>query len=154
MQSIPWLINIPLNSNVPAGVVVIIVASILVPRTSSSDTSNMRLPLRQKLNYMDFPGLVIFLGLVTCLLLALTWGGTTYEWQDSRIIGLFVGFGLLAVIFTYWLVRRGDAALIPLRVLKKRSVYVGALAQTGYGIISVVVRGYSGPSLRYYWVSV
>ncbi|KAK0634372.1 major facilitator superfamily domain-containing protein [Bombardia bombarda] len=122
--------------NVPSGVVVAIVIFFFVPQTGSSNTVNARLPLNQKLEHMDFPGLAVFLSLVTCLLLALTWGGQTYAWQDSRIIGLFIGFGLLTIIFCYWLVRRGDRALIPLRVLRKRSIYVGALAQTGYGIIS------------------
>ncbi|KAK3682778.1 major facilitator superfamily domain-containing protein [Podospora appendiculata] len=132
--------------NVPAGFLVAIVIFFFVPRTGSSNTANARLPLRQKLHNMDFPGLVIFLGLITCLLLALTWGGGTYVWRDSRIIGLFIGFGLLTAVFCYWLVRRGDSALIPLRVLGKRSIYVGALVLTGFGILSVTY-GYYLPIL-------
>lgn len=88
---------------------------------------------------MDFLGLVMFLGAICCLLLAMTWGGQTYPWADQKIIGLFVGAGCLILCFCYWLVRQGELALIPVRVLKKRSVYVGALALVGFGMISVVV---------------
>ncbi|KAI4858582.1 hypothetical protein F4820DRAFT_442192 [Hypoxylon rubiginosum] len=95
---------------------------------------------------MDAPGLVLFLGAITCILLALTWGGSTYQWNDQRIIGLFVGFGALLILFCYWLVRQGELALIPVRVLKKRSVYVGATTLIGFGIISVVY-GYYLPIL-------
>ncbi|EHK96007.1 putative HC-toxin efflux carrier TOXA [Glarea lozoyensis 74030] len=55
------------------------------------------------------------------------WGGHTYPWQDSRIIGLFVGSGLLAILFCYWLWMQGEMALIPLRILRKRSIAMGAV---------------------------
>lgn len=88
---------------------------------------------------MDAPGLVLFLGAMCCILLALTWGGTVYAWNDQKIIGLFVGFGILMAIFIYWLTRQGELALIPVRVLKQRSVYIGATTLLGFGGISVVV---------------
>lgn len=62
---------------------------------------------------MDPVGTVFCLAAIVCLLLAVTWGGQTYPWNDSKIIGLFVGFGLLAICLSYWLWRRGDMALIP-----------------------------------------
>lgn len=88
---------------------------------------------------MDIPGLVMFLGAICCLLLAMTWGGQAYPWDDQKIIGLFVGSGCLTLCFCYWLSRQGELALIPVRVLKKRSVYVGATTLLGFGVISVVV---------------
>lgn len=132
--------------NVPSGVLVIIGVFLFVPQTRSANSVNTSLPLRTKIQNMDFPGLVLFLGLVTNLLLALTWGGSTYAWKDSRIIGLFVGFGLLTIVFVVWLMRQGENALIPLRVLKKRSIYVGALVLIGFGMISVTY-GYYLPIL-------
>ncbi|KAI1205122.1 major facilitator superfamily domain-containing protein [Annulohypoxylon truncatum] len=132
--------------NVPAGVFVILVVLIFVPLGRSSNKVNGALPLREKLRHMDLPGLVLFLGTICCLLLVLTWGGQTYAWKDSKIIGLFIGFGLLLICFCFWLVRQGDVAIIPLRVLKKRSIYVGSVALLGYGILSVVY-GYYLPIL-------
>lgn len=57
-----------------------------------------------------------------CLLLALQWGGTVYAWNSSRIIGLFVGFGIMIIIFIIIQVIRGDKATLPISVLKQRTV--------------------------------
>ncbi|KAI5861439.1 major facilitator superfamily domain-containing protein [Durotheca rogersii] len=134
------------RTNVPAGAVVMIIVFFFVPVAKSANSANQSLPIREKLRRMDTPGLILFLGGITSLLLALTWGGQTYPWRDSRIIGLFVGFGLITILFCYWLVRQGDLALIPLRVLKKRSIYMGSITLTGFGTLNVVY-GYYLPIL-------
>lgn len=59
---------------------------------------------------------------VVCLLLALQWGGTVYPWNNSRIIGLFVGFGLMVIIFIIIQIKKGDKATLPISVLKQRTV--------------------------------
>lgn len=89
---------------------------------------------------MDAGGTVLFIGAICCLLMALTWGGQTYAWNDSKIIGLFIGFGLISLCFLYWIWKRGDAALIPLRVLRKRSIYMGAITLFGIGMAVNIVR--------------
>ncbi|KAK7917810.1 hypothetical protein PG985_011418 [Apiospora marii] len=134
-----------LPCNVPAGVVVIAAVFLFVPLGKPS-TAHQGLSLRQKFQHMDILGLVMFLGAICSVLLALTWGGQTYPWSDARIIALFVVFGVLTPSFCYWLVRRGELALIPVRVLKRRSVYVGAMALIGFGVLSVVY-GYYLPIL-------
>ncbi|KAK8037680.1 hypothetical protein PG991_001026 [Apiospora marii] len=134
-----------MTSNVPAGVVVIAAVFLFVPLGKPS-TAHQGLSLRQKFQHMDILGLVMFLGAICSVLLALTWGGQTYPWSDARIIALFVVFGVLTPSFCYWLVRRGELALIPVRVLKRRSVYVGAMALIGFGVLSVVY-GYYLPIL-------
>ncbi|KAK8855715.1 major facilitator superfamily domain-containing protein [Apiospora arundinis] len=131
--------------NVPAGVFVIAVVLVFVP-LRASNKAHRNLSLGKKMQHMDAPGLVIFLGAICCLLLALTWGGQAYPWNDQNIIGLFVGFGVLVASFCYWLVRQGDLALIPVRVLKRRPVHVGALTLLGFGVLSVVY-GYYLPIL-------
>ena len=88
---------------------------------------------------MDAIGTVLFLGLVCCLLLALQWGGQVYTWGDSRIIGLFVGSAAMTVCFAAWQWRRGEVAIIPLRVLRKRSICMGALVLFFLGMSSLTV---------------
>lgn len=56
------------------------------------------------------------------LLLALQWGGSTYPWSNSRIIGLFCGFGGLLIVFIYSQLRLGDKATLPPRLFKDRNV--------------------------------
>ena len=86
------------------------------------------LTLRQKVAEFDILGAILLICSVVCLLLALQWGGTTYAWQDSKIYGLFIGFGLIISLFIYVQFRRGDSATIPPRILLgQRSIFVGSL---------------------------
>ena len=71
---------------------------------------------------LDLIGASILIPTVVCLLLALEWGGSTYPWKSSKIIGLFVGSGLLAAIFIYSQIRLGDQATLPPRLFKNRNV--------------------------------
>lgn len=65
--------------------------------------------------------------LTQCLVLALEWGGTTYSWRSSQIIGLFVGFGLLLAVFFLIQWTLGDRATIPLKLLTQRTILSGSL---------------------------
>jgi hypothetical protein len=80
------------------------------------------LPLRQKFEEIDFLGAFFLLPSIVCLLLTLQWGGTVYAWNSSRIIGLFVGFGVMILIFIGIQIYKGDKATLPLSVLKQRTV--------------------------------
>lgn len=74
---------------------------------------------------LDWIGSLLGLGAVTMLLLPFQWGGSTYAWDSSVVIGLFVGFAASTVawlFYEYWL---GYAALFPIRYMKNRSI-VGA----------------------------
>jgi hypothetical protein len=59
---------------------------------------------------------------IVCLMLALQWGGTVYAWNSSHIIGLFVGFALMIIIFIIIQIKRGDKATLPLSIFKQRTV--------------------------------
>ena len=76
----------------------------------------------QRILKLDLIGASILVPAVVCLLLALQWGGTTYPWSNSRIIGLFVGFGLLTIIFVYSQIKLGDRGTLPPRLFKNRNV--------------------------------
>ncbi|KID84964.1 MFS multidrug transporter [Metarhizium guizhouense ARSEF 977] len=130
--------------NVPAGFCALAVVFFFVPLAEGFAKNTKALPLRQKLFRMDPVGTVLFLGLVCCLLLALTWGGQQYAWDSSQVIGLCVGFGVLLLCFCTWDWKQGDMALIPLRVLRKRSVGMGAIILFAYGVV-MYVYGYCLP---------
>lgn len=59
--------------------------------------------------------------------MALQWGGTTYEWSNSRIIALLVLAGVLLIAFSAVQVWRKEDATIPPRIIKQRSIAFGAL---------------------------
>ena len=55
--------------------------------------------VKEKLAKLDFIGAIFLIGSVVCLLLALQWGGSVYEWSNSKVWGCLLGFVLLLAIF-------------------------------------------------------
>jgi len=76
----------------------------------------------ERIKELDLIGASILIPAIICLLLALQWGGATYPWNSSRVIGLFVGFGVLILIFIYTQIKLGDRATLPPRILAQRTV--------------------------------
>jgi MFS family permease len=74
---------------------------------------------------LDPSGIVLILAAVICYILALQWGGVTLAWSDSKIIGLFVGFGLLLIAFGFNEWYLDERAMLPPRLLKNRYIYHG-----------------------------
>lgn len=81
----------------------------------------------EKMLKLDLLGTATLIPAVICLLLALQWGGSTYAWSSSRIIGLFVGFGLLGAIFVAVQLWKGDEATLPPRFFGNRNVLCAML---------------------------
>ena len=79
------------------------------------------------LRSFDIPGFAIFAATTVMCLLALEWGGTTYKWTSANILGLFCGSAGALVVFVLWEYRQGDAAMIPLSVLRQRIVWSSCL---------------------------
>lgn len=76
---------------------------------------------------MDFPGLVLIIGAVQCLLLAVYWGGILKPWNHNDVIGTLLGFGLLLVAFVAVEYKQGQYAMLVHKLLKKREVLVGSM---------------------------
>jgi hypothetical protein len=110
--------------NLPIGAVTLATIGFLLPVPHQPLAS---LPLREKISEIDYPGAFFFIPAVVSLMLALQWGGTVYAWDSSRIIGLFVGFGLMIIIFIAIQIKRGDKATIPLSIFKQRTVAAATL---------------------------
>ncbi|KAL3450369.1 major facilitator superfamily domain-containing protein [Aspergillus insuetus] len=76
----------------------------------------------ERIKQLDFIGASLIIPCIICLLLALQWGGNKYAWNNSRIIGLFIGFGLLLILTIYSQFKLADRATLPPRIMKERSV--------------------------------
>lgn len=125
-------------SNVPLGATTI--AAILIFFTMGrAKSSNRALKLSSKLERMDIPGTLLFLGTIYCLLLALQWSGQSIACKTPTIIRLFIGSGLLFVCFDILQWERGEYATIPLRVLRQRSILTGSFFLMFLGMSSFVV---------------
>ncbi|KAK7703700.1 hypothetical protein SLS64_009013 [Diaporthe eres] len=86
-----------------------------------------------KMKQLDLLGTGILIPAVICLLLALQWGGTEYPWGNSRIIGLFVGFGAMILIFIGIQIWKGDEGTLPPRLFKNRNVLCAMLFSGFFG---------------------
>jgi hypothetical protein len=80
----------------------------------------------EQLDHMDLPGAAVFLPGVVCLLLALQWGGSKYDWSNGRIIALLVLAGILLITFVVLQIIRGEKATVPPRIFKNRSIFGSA----------------------------
>ncbi|ORX94423.1 putative efflux pump antibiotic resistance protein [Clohesyomyces aquaticus] len=81
-----------------------------------------QIPWQKKLLHVDFGGVSLAMGGITCLILALQYGGNSHAWNSSVVIGLLVGFGLLVIALLAWEIFLGEyAAMLP-RLYKQRSL--------------------------------
>jgi len=96
--------------------------------------------LREKILKIDLFGTAVFVGAVCCVLLALQFGGQEYPWASATVIGLLVGGGLLLIIFGFLQWKGGEDALLPLRVLKQRSICAAFCSLALLGSANIVVR--------------
>lgn len=72
----------------------------------------------EKIKRIDFFGTITLILSVICLLLALNWGGTEYEWSSGVIIGLFIGFVVLLIIFLIIEYKFAKEPIVPFSIFK------------------------------------
>ncbi|MFG1701936.1 MDR family MFS transporter [Nonomuraea sp. M3C6] len=102
--------------NLPLGAVALAVA-----------VAVLKLPRRTSPHRIDWLGAALISGLLTCLTLFASWGGTVYAWSSPVVVGLGAGAVLLAVLFT--LVERNAAEpVLPLRLFRDRSFAIPVAA--------------------------
>ncbi|KAI1852376.1 hypothetical protein JX266_002554 [Neoarthrinium moseri] len=83
--------------------------------------------VRSTIPELDLAGFALFAPAAVMFLLALQFGGNTYAWSSSVVIGLFCGAGALAVVFVLWERRRGDRAMLPGPIIRQRIVLSSAV---------------------------
>lgn len=93
--------------------------------SSSPENMAANASLKEKILQVDFLGFAIFVSAMISLLLVLQWGGVVYQWADTRIIVLIVVFAVLMATFSFLQHRRKEFALLPPRIVCKRSVCLG-----------------------------
>ncbi|HET9969194.1 MAG TPA: MFS transporter [Streptosporangiaceae bacterium] len=100
--------------NLPIGAVALVVVTVVLPASS---------PRRH--HSIDYAGATLLAAFATCVVLATSWGGTTYPWGSPEIIGLFAASGVLLV--AWWQsARRAAEPVLPLRLFRNRVFTVSA----------------------------
>ncbi|WVQ85241.1 hypothetical protein IAT38_007406 [Cryptococcus sp. DSM 104549] len=113
-----FYINLPFGGVAAAAVVFLLPAR---DPDRSRDTSPPGTRVWVKLLRLDWLGTGLIFCCITCLLLALSWGGNQYAWGSWRIILLFILGGVLVIAFGFWQWFYDKRALIPLSLLKNRT---------------------------------
>ncbi len=107
--------------NLPIGAVALVVVTIVLPATSD----------RRK-HSIDYLGATVIAAFATCVVLATSWGGTTYPWGSPVIIALFAASAVLVVV--WWLsARRAAEPLLPLRLFRNPVFSVAAAISLAAG---------------------
>ena len=111
--------------NLPIGAVALAVITVVLPASST----------RRK-HTIDYLGAVLLAGFATTVVLATSWGGTTYPWGSPEIIGLFAAS--VVFIVAWWLAeRRAAEPVLPLRLFRN-PVFRGELCDQPRGWFRVV----------------
>jgi predicted MFS family arabinose efflux permease len=105
--------------NLPFGLLALGVIAVTLPSSG-----------RTRRGSIDWLGASVLGAASALLLTALVWGGASYPWLSVRVLGAFVGSGVLAGLFVV-VERRTSEKILPFRLLRDRAV-VASLACLGF----------------------
>lgn len=130
--------------NLPCGAVVgLALVFVSIPEVMSKPKAAAA--LRNLHHNLDLVGFCLFAPSVIMLLLAVQWGGNRYAWNSSVVIGLFIGSGVNGLVWLSWNHHKKDDAMIPVSVLKQRTVWSGCLTY-GFLMSTLIVAAYYLPT--------
>lgn len=90
-------------------------------------SDNAHVNSKDRLKRIDWTGFAMNVPMTLCLVLGLQWAGITYSWANWRIILLLVVAAVLLAIFLLVEYRAGDESMVPLKMLRQRSVAFASL---------------------------
>jgi len=105
--------------NLPIGVIAFAVLQATLPSRKSSEHQ-----------HIDYVGAAALAAALAAVVLACTWGGTTYAWGSAEIIGLFAAAIVLVIVFVV-VERRAREAVLPPSLFRNRTFAVSS----GMGLI-------------------
>ncbi|KAK3991500.1 major facilitator superfamily domain-containing protein [Cladorrhinum sp. PSN332] len=118
-----FYINLPVGAFVFAGL-------LLVQIPDQMEKPSPMAVLKRLHVELDLVGFALLAPASVQLLMALAWGGNEYAWNSPTIIGLFCGAGGTGLVWLVWDWYRGDEALIPLSMLKKKVVWSSSVTNS------------------------
>jgi MFS family permease len=119
--------------NVPVGILALIIIIAWLPASISLRSSRLRgwATVRR----IDVPGALSAAAATICLLLGLSWGGSTYPWASGQVIGVLIAAGFLYIVF-FFTERRATEPILPLDLLRNQVFTAGLLLALSAGFVS------------------
>ncbi|MFT4185836.1 MAG: DHA2 family efflux MFS transporter permease subunit, partial [Micrococcaceae bacterium] len=89
---------------------------------------------------VDWIGAVFMSLWITAVVLITSWGGVTYDWNSSQIIGLGILAAVAFIIFVWWELRV-DEPIMPLNVFKNMNFTMAAILRfvVGFGLFGSIM---------------
>jgi hypothetical protein len=115
-----FYINLPIG-----GLAIAALVWVAVPKTRAEGSKRMN--FTSLFHELDLTGCLLFSPTMVMFLLAIEWGGSTYPWNSAVVIGLFCGAAGNLALFLIWEHKKGESAMIPFQMIKKRAVYSAGL---------------------------
>lgn len=109
-----------------------------------TSTTQAQSTIRMTLEKLDLFGFALFAPAAIQFLLAIEWGGTRYVWSSATIIGLFCGAAGTFSVFLAWEYRKGDSAMIPFSMARRRIVWSSCLVGSLF-MASMIITSYYMP---------
>ncbi|KAK4888318.1 hypothetical protein LTR27_012769 [Elasticomyces elasticus] len=109
--------------SLPLGAPSIIVMIFLF--TDPQETASRTMSWKHIIAQLDLLGTAIFVPAITCLFLALSWAGTKYAFDNPIVLCLYVASALFIAAFIWIQYRKQDAATLPPRIFRRRSIVAG-----------------------------
>ncbi|KAI0121109.1 major facilitator superfamily domain-containing protein [Xylariales sp. AK1849] len=125
--------------NLPFGGAAILIILFLL---NIKDQDTTKEPIKARLSQLDFPGTALIVPGCVCLLLALQWGGSTYAWDNGRIIALLVLAAALMLGFVSVQIFLPKTATIAPRIFAQRSILAGFFSTLCIGSASMLFTYY------------
>jgi EmrB/QacA subfamily drug resistance transporter len=107
--------------NLPIGAIALVVIAIVLPATST-----------RRQHKIDYLGATTLAAFATSIVLATSWGGTTYAWSSPVIIGLFA-LSLAMLAAWYFSARRAAEPVLPLHLFRNSVFSVSAAISLAAG---------------------
>ncbi|KAL4816521.1 putative efflux pump antibiotic resistance protein [Aspergillus spinulosporus] len=87
---------------------------------------------KERIKNFDVIGTITLTGGTVCLLLAISWGGNSFPWNSSHVIGCFIGGFALLLTFAIWEHYAKDPLMPPV-FFRSRAIVAILFAEFFYG---------------------
>lgn len=104
----------------------LVVVFLKLPVVNGKGTPRAR-KVMEFIRELDLGGALLLITSLTCLFMAMQWGGQKLPWNSAKVIGLLSCSSILLLLFVYVDFKMGDDASVPFRVLKQQSIATGCI---------------------------